>query len=289
MRHGQYFFLSDPEFWLWLLRLDLRLQNLLLMITASRFRVMEGRFGTRLVPRAPWTMVTQGYMSALLIRELWLGDGYYAPDADYAFLRKLPKLCALRITGIISDPSPLKTLVQLRSLELPEVSKNFGLDLSRFSKLEDLCLNSWFTQAQSLFQLQLLKELALSKYPGKEGSSPFGELTNLERLWLSACGLAEIESFSSLAKLQDISLLLMKHLKSLRGLESLTQLRKLRIENCPNITSLEPLRHLSNLESLRIIDCGKLESLEPLADLPRLGTVKLSKDGRSVIVSKRQI
>ena len=280
------FFLADPEFWLWLLRADLWLQNMLLAIAGRKFRVRKGRYGTQLVLRGPWSAVVRRYMRLFWIRELFM-FGYTPFDGNYRFLQELPQLKALSILTNIKDSTDLYAVSRLRSLELPGVYKGFGLELGQFTELEDLALMSWFSQAQSLFQLHSLKELALERYPGKDGSTPFRAMRNLERLWLSACGLEEIENFSSLARLRDLSLLLMKHLQSLHGIEQLSKLRKLRIENCPGIVSLEPLRHLTSLESLRIIDCGKIESLEPLAALPRLGKTRLSKDGRSVIVSKQ--
>lgn len=138
---------------------------------------------------------------------------------------------------------PAAVLLYSLSLDLTPVS---GINFANLQHLELLRMD-WARNAETLFECTNLKELAISKYPGKQSSVPFANLPHLQRLWLSCCGLEEIENFKAMTKLESLDLLNMSPLRSLHGMEELINLKKLRIESCKNIGDIEPIRNLQNL------------------------------------------
>lgn len=197
----------------------------------------------------------------------------FKSNGSYDFLLTLPSVYGLRVCDpSAKDISAVNRLRDLRYFSM-DLTPTTGVDFSNLQHLELLRID-WFPNANTLFQCANLKELAIGKYPGKESSAPFANLSHLRRLWLSCCGLEEIENFKVMTELESLELLNMAHLRSLHGIEELTNLKRLRIESCKNIGDIEPVQNLQNLEFLSVSDCGNIASLEPLRNLTKLETLQ---------------
>ena len=250
------------------------LENVVTFPLRRSFRLGRGFGGTKVILTGKWSDHVGSYMKWRAIHELDLCYIHgFKSNGTYDFLLNLPSVRGLRICDpSATDISAVNQLKGLRYLDidLTHVSK---VDLSNFRQLELLRID-WFPGAEKLFQCVDLKELAISKCPGKQGSVPFANLSKLRRLWLSCCGLEEIENFKVMSELESLELLNMAHLQSLHGIEGLTNLKRLRIESCKNIGDIEPVRGLRNLEFLSVSDCGEIASLDPVRNLTKLHTLQ---------------
>lgn len=249
-------------------------ENLVTWPLRRNFRIGQGFGGTKVILTGKWEKGVSSYMKLWGIHELELCyiNGFIS-NGSFDFLLTLPAINGLKICDpSATDISAINRLVDLRylSLDLTPIS---GINFANLQHLELLRMD-WVLNAETLFECTNLKELALSKYPGKQGSVPFANLPHLHRLWLSCCGLEEIENFKAMTKLESLDLLNMSHLRSLHGIEELINLKKLRIESCKNIGDIEPIQNLQNLEFLSVSDCGNIASLEPLRNLTKLETLQ---------------
>ena len=276
------------------------LENALASPWRKSFCLGEGFGGTKVTLKGEWAGETG---RKVLVGRKWSGqigvfmkrrgitelDLCYLKAGDCAFLSELPFLTGLRFCARPNDISAINTLTDLKYLDLGYGPKpNIHIDTRKFSALE-LFYSDWHPNLEPIFDCTSLKDLAIEKFPGKQGSMVFAKLVNLKRLRLSCSGLEEIENLKFMRELDSLELLNMDHLKSLQGAEHLTALKKLRIDGCKKIGNIEPISSLRSLEFLNVNDCGEIASLAPLKNLVNLetlhftGNTKISDGDLSVL------
>lgn len=234
--------------------------------------VWAGESGRKVLVGRKWSGQIVSFMKRRGITEL---DLCHLKSDNCDFLLELPFLTGLRFCARPNDISAIDKSNDLKYLDLGYGKKpNIHIDPRKFPALE-LFYSDWHPNLEPVFDCIYLKDIAIEKFPGKQGSITFAKLVNLQRLWLSCSGLEEIENFKFMRVISSLELLNMNHLKSLHGVENLP-LKKLRIESCKSLEDIEPVRNLKSLEFLSINDCGEITSLAPLKNLINLEVLHFS-------------
>lgn len=210
--------------------------------------------------------------SGVLRLEVSRVRGFGGTDLD--FLGDVETLESL----IVIDHGPrlnvagIQKVGNLRRLSLDHYFKE-AIDFSAIQGLIDLH-TQWGPGALSIGRALGLTKLSVHGAPGVDLRWAEG-LTQLACLRIgNSPKLASLAGLEHLALLERISLIDLKALSSLSGIEeSASRLRFIDVRGCRALTTIQPVQACLRLEVLWLLGCGALESLQPIAGLKRLRTL----------------
>lgn len=233
--------------------------------TSEEFSVEQGKYGPRFIPQSNWKSSFARHILENNIAEIELNYAKGFRGKDISFLDELPNLRSFTIIHwTIENVSAVHSLHSLRHLEISTYCKT-PLDFSQFPELET-CAIEWRARASSLFECKNLRDLWINRYSGKDASR-FSRLTNLERLAIGNSPIRDISALGCLTRLTSLSLLNLRRLESLKGIQSLTGLVELKIVGCYRIRTIKEVSTLAKLRVLDISENKEIESVKPLANL----------------------
>lgn len=172
-------------------------------------------------------------------------------DMDFSALRNLNKLQYLSISGNISDLSSLKTLTQIKTLDLYWKSgNNVNLD--------------------DLEELQNLEKISIHA-SGIKDFSPLSKLKNLKALDIQSNDTIDCEQLKEISSLEKFSTL-NSELKNFEKLKALENLKELSLSNV-FFYNIKEIENFTNLETLyihgniydEILDFNNLKNLKTLS------------------------
>jgi hypothetical protein len=231
----------------------------------------HGTYGVHATIQSAWNSRMLAYMKSRNVVELELNSAKGWSGNDLEFLCHLPELQMFEILDLgFRNVDPIHFLHELRRLEVSTYCRT-EIRFPEFPMLE-VCTLEWRPKAKSLFECVTLKDLFVNRYHGTD-SSPFGNLTELNRLGILNSPLRDLHGFEPLRKLQHLRLNRMSRLASLSGIDKLVNLEHLDISGCRKIRSIEELRRCARLKRLFLNQNNEIESLRPLEELQSLEAV----------------
>ncbi len=246
------------------------------------FTAEKGLFGAKFVLRGYWKPAAERFMRETKIQELELNYAKNWPLEEITFLRQLEFLVNLvLIMPAKLDLSPVEALVNLRDLNINQVTTTTNVDLAVLTKLES-CYVEWQPKLASILGCTSLKDLYLQafKHHDLQGLAALG---NLEVLKIGNGPVHSLAGIQRLRNLRVLGLYYLRKLSSVRELWELTGLRELDIWGCKYIeTMAEDIGRLTSLETLSLVSCGEIKSLALFARLTKLRSFTFG-EGTSVL------
>jgi Leucine-rich repeat (LRR) protein len=186
------------------------------------------------------------------------------PDA-FAKLTKL-KIFGIRGCPLTKFPEVLTRMPWLQALHLKAELAGLPPALSQLVKLRTLDLSH-----------ALNKGAMLSSFDDSSKMKPLprvlGELSNLETLDISCCGVVDLEVLRPLTKLRSLHVT-WSHVSSLEPLAGMADLEELSLEYCQRVRDLSPLAGKAKLRVLDL-DNTRPQSLDVLRTLPALAVLHI--------------
>lgn len=234
---------------------------------------VQGRFGTKATVRGELTREDVVQMRRFGTQDLDLNYARGWIPTDLAFLRQLPWLKRLSVCDYsLRDLEPVHELADLRSLHIRGFV-DAPVRADAFPNLAECGIDPWRTGSEGVFDCTGLRRLYMGSYSGRT-SEPFGNLVNLEELFLLECSLEEVEHFASLKRVSRAKITHLRNLKSLDGIQGMTSLDDLELGPARQVTSIEPVSHLPKIRRINL-EVGKVPSISCLREAPSLVHVVL--------------
>ncbi len=234
------------------------------------FRLEEGKYGKRFVPKGKWTPEMTEYCLSNGIRDVYLNIAFGWPGYHLSFVKDMPELLGLKVlTDRVDDLPVIESLTKLRYLSLNLIITE-RIDFSHFLGLEEVYLE-WSPRGRSVFGCTSLRRIGMSNYRAKERDlSAFCSLPSLEFLGVGPCNITSIGDLSCLMHLRELAITHATKLVSLDGIEGLRKLQKLEISTSRKFTRIDPIGKLESLEQLWLFNDGNIETIQPLRNLKKL-------------------
>lgn len=200
------------------------------------------------------------------------------------FLAELTSLTQLDLSrcNAIEDPSPISTLINIRTLRL--VQSSWLHDVCFTRKMGSLS-RLWLSDCQNLKSLDGLENCALLNHLTAFRCSSLEDIEALRQApklsWLNVRGTAisNLDALKDHKALRYLNISDCARVMSIDCLSSAGELSNLNMANCSQIRNIDCLAGSKKLRSLDITGCSSIESLGPLIGHSRIRAIFARKTG----------
>lgn len=147
------------------------------------------------------------------------------------------------------DYSAVQTLTNLQRLSINTTDK-MEIDFSAFPVLTSVAL-TWRPKAKSLFSCVQLQRLFLNRYTGQD-LSEVSNLKNLKFLRLNLGSVVSLKGLEEITGLEELMLMQATKLEDIENILALNHLKRLRIDNCKRVRNISLVKKM-NIPNLEIV------------------------------------
>ena len=213
------------------------------------------------------TFISMNKIDALEIK----GDRFEMTNFNLSFLKKVPNLKYLRISGKFpkKEYKVVESLFTLEELSLADY-EGYELNLLNLIKLK------------AYFSIIRHKDHPILKCPNLEyfGANSnletlhfLNALSNIKKIFLFTKKLNSFDGITNLHKLENLEIVYANNLEIKNNCPKLESLKKLTLDTCKNINTLNFISKFPNIEYLSFSNCNEIVSLKPLETCKKLEVI----------------